>query len=289
MKVLILPSAVDTEVLQKKDFGIDVTIHPGEYNDMEVFFSNEEIKVLLKGEDIKNGNDYVWLNVDWRRKHVMSAIKLYLDNHNIANKEIDYESSKLTDQMHYCINGIQSPKTYFCPNVSLKENYKNIIEHCGLPTIVKDSKGSKGVNSYLAESEEDLLRIISELPENYEFFFQEFIPNDYDWGVLVLNGKVLSAEKSFRSEGEFRNNAARGAEEVFTDISKVPEAVKRMAIKAAEKIGLGWSRSDIVIDKRNQEPHILETNRYPGTTTDSPEMDAVFQLLKSELRRSKLI
>ncbi len=289
MKILILPSAVDTSVLAQKDFGTHIDFEAGEYTDLEMLFSNSEVKVLLGGEDIKEKYDYVWLNMDWRRKHVISAIKLYLDANNVPCKKMDFESSKLTDQMHYCLNGIRAPKTYYCPSIKLKDNYQHIIDQCGLPIIIKDSKGSKGVNSYLVETKEELLEVLNKIPENVEFFFQEFVPNDYDWGVAVLNGEVLSAEKSFRDEGEFRNNAARGAEEVFTDLDEVPGEVKKMAIEAAEKIGLGWSRSDILIDKRNNDPYILETNRYPGTTTDSPEMDAVFELIKSELKKNNLL
>ena len=52
--------------------------------------------------------------------------------------------------------------------------------------------------------------------------------NDYDWGVLVANGEVLSAEMSFPKSGEFRNNSQNGATEVFVDVNSVPARITEM-------------------------------------------------------------
>lgn len=113
--------------------------------------------------------------------------------------------------------------------------------------------------------------------------YQQFIPNEYDWGVLVANGKVVAAEKSYPKDGEFRNNACNGAKEVFVDVKDCPDEVKEMATSAAKALDLKWCRSDIVVDKHTGKPYLLEVNRYPGITKGTDELKAVVAHLQNLL------
>jgi glutathione synthase/RimK-type ligase-like ATP-grasp enzyme len=113
--------------------------------------------------------------------------------------------------------------------------------------------------------------------------FQSFIPNQYDWGILVANGEVVSGEKSYPKDGEFRNNARNGAREDFIDVEKIPQEIKDIAIRASESLGLSWSRADIIIDEKTQKPYLLEVNRYPGVTSGSDEENGAFLFLSSHI------
>jgi len=154
---------------------------------------------------------------------------------------------------------------------------------CGFPLIIKDTKGSRGRNTFLLNSREELVEIMDRFPANRSFVFQQFIPNDYDWGILVADGKVVSAEKSFRSKGEFRNNACRGAKEVFIHKNKVNKKVKQIAKKACDILNLEWGRADIVVNKNTNKPYLLEVNRFPGMTAGSSEEKAFHIYLESKL------
>jgi glutathione synthase/RimK-type ligase-like ATP-grasp enzyme len=130
--------------------------------------------------------------------------------------------------------------------------------------------------------------MLKELPKNKNYIFQKFIPNDYDWGILVAKGEVVSAERSFRPKGEFRNNACWGAREVFEKIDKVDDKVKQIAQKACAILKLDWGRADIVIDKITNMPYLLEVNRFPGMTAGSSEEKAFYKYLKNKLLIERL-
>jgi len=133
-------------------------------------------------------------------------------------------------------------------------------------------------------TEEDLSRKIGELPKHKKFIFQKYITNEYDWGVMVANGVVVSGEKSYPREGEFRNNTCNGAEEVFVDPADIPEHIKRIAIETSSALGLAWSRSDIIIDKDTHRPYVLEVNRLPGLTSKTSEVEGAYTFLSSQIK-----
>jgi glutathione synthase/RimK-type ligase-like ATP-grasp enzyme len=93
---------------------------------------------------------------------------------------------------------------------------------CGYPLIIKDIRGSKGRDSEYVASESELLTKMAGLPKNKRFLLQRFIQNEYDWGIMVVNGVVVSGEKSYPSQGEFRNNTCNGAKEHFVEIENIP-------------------------------------------------------------------
>jgi glutathione synthase/RimK-type ligase-like ATP-grasp enzyme len=148
------------------------------------------------------------------------------------------------------------------------------------PIIIKDIKGYRGKNSHLVESRDQLKSVVRELDCGVKVMYQEYIPNDYDWGVLVSNGEVVASEKSYPAKGEFRNNACNGATEVFVDVKTCPEHIRQIALKASRLLNLEWSRSDIVVDKNTGEAKLLEVNRYPGITRGTDEVKAVINFLK---------
>jgi len=170
----------------------------------------------------------------------------------------------------YSLNKIPHPKSFYCSRKNYGLYYDEIVKICSLPIIIKDLRGTYGRYSFIATSKSELVNGISKLPKGLSFFVQEYIENDYDWGIIVANGEVLSAEKSFRKKGEFRNHSYLGAKEVFENICDVPKNICNIAIKANKVLGLSWARSDIIISKKSNKPYILETNRSPRITSNSP-------------------
>jgi hypothetical protein len=281
-QVLILPAPQKVEVLKKR-FKEDVDIIRGYFKDIEFRF-NCNLRILHKGKDIRE-YDFVWLASHFNSRDISRAISIYLDHHNISHTKINYGegTSKLIDITRFELNKIPIPDTFFQKKQEIYEKIDAIEELCGYPLIVKDTKGSRGRNSFYVESRDELIEVVSKLPGNKSFIIQQFIPNDYDWGIIVAEGKVVSAEKSYRPKCEFRNNACRGAKEVFTNIKNVSMKVKEIAQKACEVLNLDWARADIVIDKNTSLPYLLEVNRFPGMTTGSTEEQAFFSYLKNKL------
>jgi glutathione synthase/RimK-type ligase-like ATP-grasp enzyme len=168
---------------------------------------------------------------------------------------------------------IPIPNTFFTNNKDLLKSVEQIEAICEYPLIVKDIRGLKGNFSVFINNRTELLEQSALLPKHRKFMYQQFIPNDFDWGVLVANNEVVSAEKSYRQAGsEFRNNTFIGATEVFVDVDLIPDNIKQIALQASSQLGLSWSRSDIIVDKFTDMPYIMETNRSPGLTSGTTEV-----------------
>lgn len=276
MQVLILPYIENFDLAEKhfEDIHFDKTY----FKNIRFIFDEDGPRVLFKDKDCKY-YDLVWLSSYWGTRDLAYSLQLYLDSHKVKHTPAEKSGSKVVDHMNFSLNGIRSPKTYFVNRPNPEANIEEIEEICGYPLLQKDIKGCRGRNTRLIRSRKELLSAAKDIPQNIKVMYQEFIPNEYDWGVLVSKGKVVAAEKSFPKKGEFRNNACNGAKEVFVDVEECPENVRNMAQKAAKTLNLDWCRSDIVINKNTGNPYMLEVNRYPGITKGTDEVKAVIDFV----------
>lgn len=279
--LLSLPTTKSTQqVVSKFPFPIELT--RGSYKDLKFTFRSSGIKILYGESDIRDFS-FVWLTSGWGHRDSAYALWLYLKAIKARHSYVEKSPSKLTDCVEFALSGIPMPDTLFISRGSIKKDMHLIKETCGFPLIVKDVKGCQGKDSVYALGEKDLLEKMKKLPRSKKFIFQRFIPNDYDWGVMVANGVVVSGEKSYPTDGEFRNNTCNGAKECFVDVADIPKEIKDMAIKASGLLGLSWSRTDIIIDKNTSLPYILEVNRYPGITSQSDEVSGAYAFLSSHI------
>jgi len=277
--LLVLPSIENIdEIVKGYDSPINLT--KAGYSKLEFRFIDNNVQLLYKGVDIAKFS-YVWLSSFWGTRDLAYSVHLYLENSNVPHSYVEQATSKVTDQLKFAQNGIITPNTYYVGRHNITKYVEEIEEVCGYPLIIKDIKGSRGKYSAFCGNRIELLKTISEFPNHRKYMFQEFIPNEYDWGVLVANGVVVSAEKSYHSDGEFRNNVCNGSTEVFVDINEVPEHIKNIAIQSSELLELKWSRADIVIDKISGLPYLLEVNRFPGITSGTTEVAGAQSFLKN--------
>lgn len=277
IELLVLPSIQNIEEISKD---IPVKITKGYYSGLEFCFKNNKASILYKGRDIKTFS-LVWLSSFWGSRDLATTVQLYLDHFKIPNTFVEQSTSKITDSMNFVLNKIPFPDTYYIDNTEISEHINDIEKICSYPLIMKDVKGCGGNNAAFITSREELLKSIADQNDSKKFLFQKYIVNDYDWGVLVANNKVVSAERSYPQDGEYRNNV--GAKEVFVDICDIPEDIKDIALKAGNTLGLSWSRSDIIVERGTGKPYLLEVNRFPGITTESSEVTGACEFLKNYL------
>jgi hypothetical protein len=280
-KLLILPSVVNiAQTIDKFPYPVELT--EGSFKNLEFTFQDKGVTITHKGVDLRDFS-LVWLSSSWLSRDLAYAVKLYLRKSKTPYTYVEKGTSKITDHMLFSLNEINTPDTLFLGNNNIEKNLKLIKKICGYPLVIKDTKGSRGAYSILVKSDAELIEKLAELPEYKKYLFQRFIPNDYDWGILVANGKVVSGEKSYPCLGEFRNNTCNGAREVFVDSKKIPTQIKKMALKANNALGLSWSRSDIIIDRNTKMPYLMEINRLPGITPKTSEAEGVFKFLSSQI------
>lgn len=254
----------------------------GKFSQLEYILKDGKVILRHAGRDIKEFSN-VWLSSYWRSRDLAYAVKLYLTHNEISHTYVEKATSKLTDQIIFALNNISIPNTFFIDDDNISDHLKTIENVCGYPLIIKDITGSRGRNSALVRSSDEFLDKYESLPKENRYFFQQFIPNDYDWGILVANGKAVSAEKSISQEDAFLNHSCYGAKEVFIDVKEVPENIIDIAIKASEHLKLNWARADIVIDRKTNKAYIMEVNRCPGISTGTSEVTGAQIFLDNHL------
>ena len=279
--LLSLPSAQSTkQALQRFPFPIRHTA--GQYRDISLSFRPGEVRVLHQDIDTRNFS-FVWLTSGWNCRDIAYALRLYFEFTKTPHSYAEKNTSKITDCMVFALHGLPIPDTVYVSRVNFEASMPLIKHVCGYPLVINAIRGSKGKDSELVTTESDLLKKMASLPKNKRFLLQRFIQNEYDWGIMVVNGEVVSGEKSYPSQGEFRNNTCNGAEEHFAQITDIPQNIQALAIQASGLLGLSWSRADIIIDKFTGLPYLLEVNRYPGITADSTEVLGAYTFLASHI------
>lgn len=282
INVLILPSTKSFKEISN-NFSSQVNIIRGKFTNIEYIFNKSNL--TIKASNIAlNQFSYIWLSSLWSNRDLAYAVKVYCNNKNIPCSEVESSTSKITDQTHFSLNNLPIPYTYFVSSKKLSKYIDSIEETCGYPLIIKDIKGSRGIFTEFVNNRSDLIDKLVKLPSDKQYMFQEFIPNKYEWGIIVANGKVVSAEKSYPKSDEFRNNACNGAEEVFVELEDIPEEIKNIAEKSAKSLNLDWCRADILIHQVTGKPYLLEVNRFPGITLNTSEVDAAANFLKNKLK-----
>lgn len=232
-----------------------------EKNKIEAYIDGKNIssfsKIFIKGSKGSKSAVFVLAKIAESR-----GIPFIDEQHALA-----YYFGKFQQMFLLASEKISIPKTYY--SISYNERQiENAINYLGLPIVVKNSQGRRGKNILLAETKDELIEKIQNMKVR-EIILQEFIPNKFDYRVLVLGDKVAVVERRTRivDDNEFRNNVSLGAKEEFLEIENVDKNIKEMAEKAAHILRLQVAGADIIISPEGDE-FVIEVNRSPAFTRD---------------------
>jgi len=272
-------------IIQKKLKLKDITLDTASIKDIVFEIVDGVITVNIKGKDLKQ-YDYVWIQSGWNTTHMAYLLHLYLKSQKIPHNKTNSHNTKLSDIFTLAYKGVLVPNTYFHNGLNVtSENIREIVNVCKLPCIYKTSLGSLGCNVFLIDKEEEIKQTIKDNGKYNRYIFQQYIPNDFDYRVVIANGKSTSVCKRTRVTDKFRNNVALGACEEFIKVKDVPTEVINIAIKSANALKLKWAGVDVVTDKDTGENYILEVNRRPGLTEKSTEISAAYKYIKGLVGR----
>lgn len=278
-------SVAEKVTIQKKLKRKDITLDTASIKDLIFELIDGVINVDIKGKDLKK-YDYVWIQSGWNTTHMAYLLHLYLKTQHIPHNKPNTHNTKLSDIFSLATKNILVPNTFF--HNGLKVNSTNIQEIekiCKLPCIYKTSLGSLGSHVYLIDKKSDIEQVIKDNKKYNRYIFQEYIPNDFDYRVVIANGQSTSVCKRTRVTDKYRNNVALGASEDFIKIRNVPQDVLDIAIKSANALKLKWAGVDVVTDKDTGRNYILEVNRRPGLTEKSSEAIAAYRYIKGLVGR----
>lgn len=151
---------------------------------------------------------------------------------------------------------IVAPKVY--PNFTIRESgyYERVLHELGLPMIIKEARGSFGMNVYLIETEEQFYEKTETL-RGIDYLFQEFIASSRgrDIRVNVVGGQVVAAMYR-HSETDFRANITNGGK---AEIVELTDAQIDIALRAAKSVGADFAGVDLLFGE-NEEPLVCEVN-----------------------------
>lgn len=174
-------------------------------------------------------------------------------------------------------------------------NVGEIVSRLGLPCVLKqpDSSGSLGVAK--VESEPELLAKVDALLQKSELIVaQEWLPTEFDWRVGILDRRPLFACKYYMAAGHWqivrREPGRRGYVEGPVEavaVAEAPEAVVRLALKAANLIGDGLYGVDI--KQLGNRCRVIEVNDNPNVDAGNEDgvlKDALYrEIMGSFVRR----
>lgn len=167
--------------------------------------------------------------------------------------------------MHLALGskGIKMPKTYLSPMIFYPENIEDdylisIFKDLKEDVIIKEAKGSFGMQVYNIKSEEEFINKVRELNiRNSRFIIQENIKASFgrDIRVNIVGNKVIGAMLR-ESKVDFRANISQGAVGKLIILNKEQEDI---ALKAHKALGLDFSGVDLLFDE-NDKPILCEVN-----------------------------
>lgn len=143
------------------------------------------------------------------------------------------------------------------------------------PFIAKAADTFGGKMNYLVKNYDELKAALEVHPEQ-TFVLQEFIPNDCDYRVLVMGGKIRLVMKRMRDakSDSHVNNTSAGAEAEFVPIDTLTKEMQESVLQAARVTRrAGFSGVDLIVNKENGKHYILEVNDQPAIQVGaSPEV-----------------
>ncbi len=173
--------------------------------------------------------------------------------------------NKLSTEFLLWLHGVtQQPRTFYGPTDELVKK----LDDLGGKAVLKDNEGSKGRLNFVVHSADEIRAITTEHADVH-FLLQEFIPNDSDLRVLVLNGKPKLVIKRSGDGSTHLNNTSQGGQAAIVPLSEISESILDVATRAANITKLQVAGVDVVINKETGAFSILEVNNAPQISSGS--------------------
>ncbi len=214
--------------------------------------------IFYKGTPLEQ-HDFIFIGLTGKSRDLAPIVIDYIKRYNIPF--ICYGHKTADHAKTFEIYKLTSDNIPIIPSlISSDQNAiaDFIIQYTQL-FITKPINGKKGREILQHSSLESIMDAIqkSEIP----LIIQPMIPNDGDYRVWILKGKVIGViKRSPNTEGEFRSNISLGGS---AQLAELPDDVLDMAIKSAKILDLDMAGVDIIQDINTKKYYIMEVNAAP--------------------------
>lgn len=196
-------------------------------------------------------------------KDILLARLLEQQGYKVFNSARSIEVCDDKSLMHAELlnQGIRVPKTLFGPfsfdyNLVSDTYLDQVFQELGDRLILKESKGSFGMQVYMIESRNELAERIQQVG-NRSFIMQEEVASSIgrDIRVNIVGDHVIGAMQRV-NDSDFRANITNGGVGRFLQLTKEQE---EMALHAHQALGLTFSGVDLLYGP-DEEPILCEVN-----------------------------
>jgi glutathione synthase/RimK-type ligase-like ATP-grasp enzyme len=287
MKQIYILSSADTqtnlEILNKfvgdldKRLSGNASVVSASYEDVGWYLDDNPSVNLLTGSELISQADLVWYKSYIRNEERAVAIAHILNklDRKFVSSELlsSVSTGKLTQYARLWAAGLPMPKTAYIPMKHLADRYAELQRRLGTKElIIKAADGKGGDDNYLVKSLAQV-KDIAKKHAGHDFVIQQFIPNDADYRVLVVGGKVkMIIERRRSSTGTHLNNTSQGATAQLIDPQDMRPEHLALSLRAAEVMKREVAGVDLMLHAETKDPFIIEVNAGPqvgsGAYTD---------------------
>lgn len=257
-------------------------VEVAEYDELGFLIDGDEATIFCQstGRDLKEYARILVLSTSRNpeRNHIFSAIACYCRKYQIEMLDDKFPNTngKLVAMWKFWESDIRVPMTAFGPTDFLVET----LPIFGGVGVLKSVRGTQGKDNYLVKTSTEIREIITLNPE-IEFILQNFIPNDGDYRIVVIDFVPKLAIYRTANGSDFRNNTSLGSEATLVPLETIDSEVLELAVSAAKALEIKIAGADILQDKLTGKYYVLEVNRCPQLATGvfTDEKTAILQEL----------
>lgn len=200
------------------------------------------------------------------------AVATYLDRKGIPFRGREALnvlcSTKIGELVRMSDTGLPLPRTFMSSHRETLKVFKR-NPPINYPVIAKAADTFGGKMNYLVKSYDELEQALKAHKDQF-FVIQEFIPNDCDYRVLVMGGKIEFVMKRSRNDEDAThvNNTSAGGQGEFVPVSELSAKMQADALAAAAAtLRSDFAGVDLIVNNETGEHFILEVNEAPAIQT----------------------
>lgn len=275
--ILIISSADKPEDIEtneqfvhalKTKLGEQINLEWVNYHAIAIEFSSEGTKIYLKDSQKEIASyDFVYFKSIFRHSEMASIIARYLTRQNVefVCKELleHSPSTKLSQLDRMGTGNLSIPRTVYMTHREWSSSFEKLTLMFGERFIFKAIDAFGGGQNYLVEDKQTFIEALKENP-SVEFTAQEFLENDSDYRVLILEGvPKLIIRRKRHDETTHLNNTSQGAGATLVAIEDFDNEALSMALDAAALLRRDIAGVDVLFELHTGMPYLLEVNASP--------------------------
>ncbi|NLL30502.1 MAG: RimK family alpha-L-glutamate ligase [Clostridiales bacterium] len=258
LKIKKIEDLVESFIIEGKK--LNIKMEKIKNTELLPIYNNEGKPDLIFLKKVKNPDFIIFWDKDiFLAKH-LENMGYRLFN---SSRAIDYCDDKCLMHLSLSNKNISMPKTVISPMIfnseHINEDYLiEVFNAFNKKVVIKEGKGSFGMQVYLIEEKEAFINKVKELnKKNVRFIIQEKIVSSFgkDIRVNIIGNKVVGAMLR-KSNGDFRANISQGGIGEIINLSREQEEI---ALKAHKELGLDFSGVDLLLGENNK-PLLCEVN-----------------------------